>query len=423
MLLDVQDKTVGEYVRDQIDLALEGCRNHRKCREFPDRDFLFDGIVRVLGAYDSGRHWLQDRREKRGGSLARATAFDALNSSRRQTMTMEAAEVLQKNLSNQLLKMDVDHLASFPELRKWNVLAADGHAVEHAAHAPRDDKGRHVPDVGLYALDLRTGLSAFLRPVKGAGHHAHEWPAFKAAIRELRPAKRTLWVQDRAFIDLAGWQRYRGRGVYQITRLKDGMCPIQEQNVRFDKDDPVNVGVRRCRRVGFRGVRGSFLLVEYRDPETRQLYRFLSTLPETFRPGLVAWLYLLRWKIEKLYDTFKSKLHETKAWANSRAAAVIRPLLISMTYNLLVWLQHYLHSDFGIADDKVARKFRQLLVLREKTARVAGRCLHPLHLATLPHRLAQMSVQFIRCVNNHLFAPDPIYAILPAFRAAQLAYL
>lgn len=35
-------------------------------------------------------------------------------------------------------------------------------------------------------------------------------------------------------------------------------------------------------------------------------------MPEGFRPGVLIWLYFLRWGIEKLYDTF-NKLHETKA--------------------------------------------------------------------------------------------------------------
>jgi hypothetical protein len=134
-------------------------------------------------------------------------------------------------------------------------------------------------------------------------------------------------------------------------------------------------------------------------------------------------LYFLRWKIEKLYDTFKNKLHQTKAWANSAAAAAIRPLFISMTYNLLLWLQHRLRVDFGIADDKVARKFKAHLEHRTDAATVANRTVHPLHAATLPRRMAQMTAQFIRCVANHLFVSKPFRTIPPAFREAQLVYL
>ena len=419
----MQNQTLEALVREQLDLALADCRSTRQCPELEDRDFLFEGVVRVLGAYDSGRAWLQHQREQARAHTPRSTAFDALNSPRRHTTVTEATEALQRNLVRELAGAGVDHLADFPELADWNVLAADGHAVEHAAHAARDGRGRHVADAALYTLDLRTGLTAFLRPVAGDGRHAHEWPAFKAAVRHLRPALRTLWINDRAFIDNGTWDRFRQRGIYQITRLKENMYPIEEQPLRFDRTDPVNAGVRRFARVRFHGVPGFFLLVDFRDPETNQRYRFLSSLPDTFRPGLIAWLYLLRWKIEKLYDIFKNKLHQTKAWANSPAAAAIRPLLVSMTYNLLLWLQHRLRLNFGIADDKVARKFDAHLAQRTDAALAADRTVHPLHAATLPRRMAQMTAQFIRCVANHLFIHKPLRAILPAFREAQLVYL
>jgi hypothetical protein len=419
----MQNQTLEELVREQLDLSLSNCRSTRQCPELEDRDFLFEGVVRVLGAYDSGRAWLQHQREQARAHTARSTAFDALNSQRRHTTVTETAEALQRRLVRELAAAGVDHLADFPELADWNVLAADGHAVEHAAHAAYDERGRHVPDAGLYTLDLRTGLSAFLKPVAGNGHHAHEWPAFKASVRHMRSALRTLWIVDRAFIDNGGWNGLRRQGIYQITRLKENMYPVEELPLKFDRADPVNTGVRRFARVRFHGVAGFFLLVDFRDPETGQRYQFLSSLPETFRPGLIAWLYLLRWKIEKLYDTFKNKLHQTKAWANSTAAAAIRPLFISMTYNLLLWLQHRLRVDFGIADDKVARKFDVHLTERSELALAADRTIHPLHAATLPHRMAQMTAQFIRCVANHLFVPKPFRAILPAFREAQLVYL
>lgn len=419
----MQDRTIEQLIREQLDLSLDGCRSTRQCPELEDRDFLFEGVARVLGAYDSGRAWLQHQREQARAHTARSTAFDALNSQRRRTTVTEAAEALQRRLVRELANAGVDHLADFPDLADWNVLAADGHAVEHAAHAERDERGRHVPDAGLYTLDLRTGLSAFLKPVAGNGHHAHEWPAFKASVRHLRSALRTLWIVDRAFIDNGGWDRLRRQGIYQITRLKENMYPAEELALKFDRADPVNTGVRRFARVRFHGVAGSFLLVHFRDPETGQRYQFLSSLPETFRPGLIAWLYLLRWKIEKLYDTFKNKLHQTKAWANSAAASAIRPLFISMTYNLLLWLQHRLHADFGIADEKVARKFDAHLKQRTNAALAADLTIHPLHKMTLSRRMAQMTSQFIRCIANHLFIPKPFSALLPAFREAQLAYL
>ena len=419
----LKDQTVAQVIREQLKRGLDRTRHTRACESFPDEEFLFAGVERVLGAYDSGRDWLQRRQDQGRGSVARATAFDALNSPRREAMARDVAAALQRDFVHQFAADGVDRLAAFPELKDWTVLACDGHAVEHACHAGRDAKGRHVADASLYTLDLRTGLSAFLTAVGGDGRHAHEWPAFRAAIKDLRPDTRVLFVEDRAFIDLARWDRFRFRGIHQITRLKENMYPVEETPLPFERDDPVNAGVRRYTRARFRGVPGAFLLVTYRDPETGEAYTFLSSLPQTFRPGVLAWLYFLRWGIEKLYDTFKNKLHETKAWANSPVAAALRPLFVSLGYNLLLWLQHRLHRDFGIADEKVNRKFRAHIQQRDEAAAAKHRSLHPLCNLTLPHRMAQMSAQFIRCVSNLLHSPKPLRHLLGPFRAAQFAYL
>lgn len=101
----------------------------------------------------------------------------------------------------------------------------------------------------------------------------------------------------------------------------------------------------------------------------------------------------------------------------------MRPLFISLAYNLLRWLQHRLHRDFGITDEKVERKFHAHITQRAEVAAKANRRLHPLCTLTLPHRMAQMSAQFIRCVSNLLHNPQPLRQLLAPFRDAQLAYL
>ena len=87
---------------------------------------------------------------------------------------------------------------------------------------------------------------------------------------------RTLWVIDRAFIDNGGWDRLRRQGIYQITRLKENMYPVEDLVLKFDRTDPVNTGVRRFARVRFHGVAGFFLLVDFRDPEAGQRYQFFD---------------------------------------------------------------------------------------------------------------------------------------------------
>jgi len=53
--------------------------------------------------------------------------------------------------------------------------------------------------------------------------------------------------------------------------------------------------------------------VDYRDPETQKCHRFITTLPASISPGIIAILYYKRWTIEKAFNNSKSNLKEKKA--------------------------------------------------------------------------------------------------------------
>ena len=61
-----------------------------------------------------------------------------------------------------LSSQDIDYLASFPELDKYTVLAADGHFIDHACHTKKDNDGKVYAAGFIYSLNLRNGL---LRPL------------------------------------------------------------------------------------------------------------------------------------------------------------------------------------------------------------------------------------------------------------------
>ncbi len=82
-----------------------------------------------------------------------------------------------------------------------------------------------------------------------------------------------------------------------------------------------------------RGVR--FNVNHYRDPETQKLYRFITTLPTSITPGIIAILYYKRWTIEKAYNNSKSNLKEKKAWSSSLKSLNNQIRLTTMTYNLM----------------------------------------------------------------------------------------
>lgn len=62
---------------------------------------------------------------------------------------------------------------------------------------------------------------------------------------------------------------------------------------------------------------------EKKDPVTGEQYKFITNIMDP-APGVVARLYRMRRDIEKVFDSFKNKLNETKAWATSSEAKSIR---------------------------------------------------------------------------------------------------
>jgi hypothetical protein len=413
-------QSLAEVIDRSLSLAFDYVRSTRSCPGLEDEQLVRLGIRRVLGNHDSGRDWLQFLRDRGVAEVPRSTFFEALQSPRRLRMLQETAAGLQQVAAGQIADSGIDWLRDFPELAGCEVLAADGHVIEHASHAQKDAAERNVPVGTIYALDLRTGLSTVVTHVSGDGRRRHEMPSFREALRRRRRTAPTIWVLDRAYHDKVFWSRmWRERGVVMITRMKQNMCPMHRCPMPFDRHDPVNAGVTGYHLIGLEGAWGSMFEVTYEDPESGETFAFLTSA-EFPRPGLVAWLYFLRWRIEKLYDTLKNRLHEKKAWGCGAVAAQCQAVLITMSYNLLRLLEAQLAHQCAMTDTKVRRKYDEQLDRRQEKARQQGRALHPL--LRLP-RMPQLSAQFIRVVRNHLFTPKTIGALLAVFLTAFAAYL
>lgn len=67
----------------------------------------------------------------------------------------------------------------------------------------------------------------------------------------------------------------------------------------FDDNDPVNAGVVCDPMDGFTSSRSTIRIIEYINPETDEGITFYTTLSHYIRPGVICWLYFLRWKVEK----------------------------------------------------------------------------------------------------------------------------
>ncbi|MDP9179904.1 MAG: transposase [Gemmatimonadota bacterium] len=423
MQTQVDHMSIDEIFSHYLGRGFDYVRSGRETEALSDRRLAALGVQRVLEQHVSGREFLQSVREVDDTELARTTFFEALNSYRRCRMLGELSAGLRQVADRDLAGCGVDYLSDIPELAGWRVLAGDGHSIEHGCHAQKSADGAHLPSTVLFLQSLRTGIIQAFCPVVGAGRHQHEWPAFKSALPLLDGPDltgqllKTLFILDRAYIDNLFWAKQKHLLV--ITRSKSNFKPVSSRALPFDADDPVNVGVVAYRELDF--ASGAVLReVSYVDPETGEAYKFLTTCTK-LKPGLIAHLYRLRWRIEKTFDVLKNVLGETKAWTASEAGQMSQAHLIAIAYNLCVLLQSILAANHGLRDTKVEAKHDQWVARREKLAAARGRRLHPLEL-TLP-RMPRLSAQFIRTIRNHLHLPATLLALLPAFTATLAHYL
>lgn len=402
-----------EFVEPALRLVRDYCRSSRPTPELSDEAFVRLGLQRVVETCESGRAFLQERADG-GEPVARATFFDALHSARRLALTSEVAAQSYQRFSRELCKRD--WLEQFPELSRRAVWAVDGHQIEHAVHAICDTKGERVSAGMIYGLCLHTGLVRPMAPFQGDGRHGHEFPVFKKHLgawlgadqREEMP----IVIGDPAYIDVQFWclQKIRRQAVV-ITREKENMKPQVIAANPCDADDPVNRGVEADEYAGYSA--GYMRRIRYRDPATGELFIFITTCL-TLRPGLIALLYLLRWKIEKAYDVFKNKLFEQKAWANGRTALLCQAHFVALVYNLLILLQAKL-ENFGIYERKVQDKAAKRAAGAPAAKRVPS------------HEMIQhahvLTCQFIRLVRYCLRRRTAWVDMLPLFRERMEVYL
>ena len=407
------DVTVDEsFLEPAVQLVREYCRNRRDTLDLSDEQFLRFGVLRVMGQCDSGRDFLQAQQD-RGVALARTTWFDALHSRRRATLVAEVATRSYELFSRRL--QGRDWLGAFPELAGRAVWAIDGHQIAHACHAARDPKDEFVPVGELYGLCLHSGLMRALVPFQGEGVRRHEFPVFKQHwtrwLHQDRGKKMPIVVADPAFIDVLYWARlHHGRQAALITREKENMKPTVISHYPYDPADPVNRGVEADDMAGYSSA--YLRRIVYRDPLSGERFVFLTT-ETSLRPGVIALLYLLRWKIEKAYDVYKNKLHQQKAWANGTVAVQTQAHLTALTHNLLTILLCTLEAA-GLREEKIERREAQQ-VQPSPTRRVPAQ--------EMVRHATQLTCQFIRLVRHYLEHPSPWPAALPCFRRRLYAYL
>ena len=162
-------------------------------------------------------------------------------------------------------------------------------------------------------------------------------------------------------------------------------------------------------------------IIEYIDPETGEEMTFYTTLDKSVRPGVICWLYFLRWRIEKVFDCFKNSFEETKAWATGNKATQIQGHFICLVYNFIQYLSEKTKKHESCEDEKAEKKYAKNLKARERKANALGRFIRPLIYTS--RRVSRVSCQFINSVKNHFLIEKPLRLILPIFAERLRCYL
>jgi hypothetical protein len=404
------------FAQPAVDILNNYVRNVYNNQEgFSDERFLRTGLCRALGGDESGRAFLQAIADSPDDpELARATWFDSLHSPRRRDILRELADQSYRRFERLLEQRD--WLENFPELKDHPVWAIDGHQIKHASHAQTDAKDEHVASGSIYMLCLHTGLTRLLAQYQGDGQRRHELPVFKEHWRkylEGEPRKgMVIMVADPAYVDNMYWflEKMKKQAMI-ITREKENMKPTIYGAIGFDAHDPVNKGVEADDEAGYSDV--TLRRIRYRDPATGEVFIFITTCRH-LRPGLIALLYLLRWKIEKVYDVFKNKFKEQKAWACGALAATIQAHFMTLLHNLLAVLLAQL-EDKGIRE----RKVEQRSIKRRRSVPEARR----VPAQEMVRYAYTMTFQFIRLLRNAVRYKYAWNELLPLFKQRLEAYI
>ncbi|PQJ27330.1 hypothetical protein BSZ32_01690 [Rubritalea profundi] len=124
----------------------------------------------------------------------------------------------------------------------------------------------------------------------------------------------------------------------------------------------------------------------------RVLHRAIQAWP-FLHPAIVQ-LYRMRWDIEKVFDDFKNKLDETKAWSKSLTGKYMQAQFIVLAYNLLLRMRQHIEESEDLKEEAIIKKSEQRWGQTKKVYADAKKSI-PSWLEKL-RRITQISVKFIR---------------------------
>ena len=356
--------------------AYEKSSTKRKSGVISDIDFLEMGIKRVISYYASGRNFIQVMIDKFNfTNLTVANFFKSLASKRRLKLTKEINENI---ISDYIPIEDNNPFREKSELDGYALYAADGHFHKHASHE-RHSNGKHYPVGHIYATNLRTRTVQHLDVLRPEDKTENEMHALKRlgsqVLRMGEPiGKKVIMVYDRAVIDFREWYKWKkSRGLYILTREKSSMKLIVCGDLDFDRNDPVNANIISDQQVGHSYGR-MIRKVVYIDPISGNQYSFITNVMD-LPPGLIAYIYKVRWDIEKTFQQFKGNYQEKKAWGKSAEAKSIQANFLCIVFNLMLIIEDKVETEEGIVDQKIIAKQKKRIlenieILKKKNLKI-----------------------------------------------------
>jgi hypothetical protein len=410
--------TIEEYITDHCNVSMEKAIAaerfplwKRECETIDDVTFMRHGLRRCISAVHSGRHYLQVTDEIYDEIICHSSYFNALKSPRRMNM-VKAIEKQSYQLQSELLSsLGINYLAQFPELDEYRVEVADGHFIQHACHTEKNSNGKVFAAGFIHALNLRNGLLRPLCVVTNGTERHHEIPALRTYIEQRHGEKDTwqkhLYVYDKAVTDFAWWDKQKQDQNFMISVLKENAVATFVESIPFDQNDEINTGIESYSI--YQNKKAKFNIVEYRDPETGQLHKFISTLPKSINPGTIAMIYYKRWTIEKAFNNSKSDFTERKAWSSNLNALNSQMCFTAMAYNIMRIFEEILKAKNPERIHPSDKKYNEALDKREKIAQEKGCFVNPLFFHA---RIARICSFTIRSIQNAIMTGKLLIAVM-----------
>lgn len=392
------DQTLKNVFLKPMYRAYEKSQSKRNSKIISDIDFLEMGLKRVMSYNTSGRSFVQLMID--GFNFINLTVdnfFTALRSSRRALLTKEVNENIIENYTS-LNKNNPFKGTS--ELDEYAIYAADGHFIEHASHE-KHDNGKSYPVGHIYSINLRSRVMQHLDVLRPEDKKENEIHALQRlggpVLRMGEPVgRKVIMVYDRAVVDFREWHKWKqGSGVYVITREKSSMALIRCGDLDFDTSNPVNAGIISDQQVGHSHGR-LIRRIEYQDPVSGRKYVFITN-QMTLAPGIIAYIYKIRWDIEKAFQQFKCNYKEQKAWGKTFEAKSIQANFLCILHNLMLILEDKVEIEENITDKKIIEKQMKRIIENSKIVEKKKLEINPMIL-TLKKSIMR-SCQFIRLIN------------------------